>query len=120
METLQHVEGVPDDQINRKALAYDHGDNYARICSRERVLPYVVDAYPYIVYYSEEEQETIDEITLMLNDYVESSVAKFITGATELTEENFKAFVDECKVYGAEELLEIYKEGYANYLASLE
>ena len=120
METLQHVQGTPDEEINRKALAYDHGDNYYRICSRERVLPYVVDGYPYIVYYSVDEQETIDEITLILNDFIKSSVSKFITGATELTEENFKAFVDECKVYGADELLEIYKEGYANYLASLE
>ena len=51
---------------------------------------------------------------LMWQFYAESKEESF------LTEENFKAFVDECKVYGAEELLEIYKEGYANYLASLE
>ena len=116
MQTLQWIEGVPEDQINYTKWAYDHGDNYGRICSTERVLPYVKDGFPYIVYYDADTQEEIDEIVLLLEDYVESSVAKFITGATEVTEENFKAFQDGCNKYGADRLLEIYQEAYQNYL----
>ena len=80
------------------------------------MLPYVKDGFPYIVYYDADTQEEIDEIVLLLEDYVESSVAKFITGATEVTEENFKAFQDGCNKYGADRLLEIYQEAYQNYL----
>ena len=116
MQLLQHVEGVADEDINFVKWAYDHGDNYGRICSTEHVLPYVVDGFPYIVYYDSDTQERIDEITLLLNDFVEAGVAKFITGATELTPENFAAFVAECNSYGASELAEIYAGAYQNYL----
>lgn len=117
-QTLQHLQGTPDEEINRVELAYDHGDNYGRMGSRARVTPYVVEGFPHIVYYTDEQQETIDEITLMLNDYIESEVAKFITGATEITQENFDKFVSECNAYGAADLLEIYTEVYNSYLAN--
>ena len=119
MIMLQHLQGVPDEEINFVALAYNHGDNYGRMCSEVRVLPYVVDGYPQIVYYSEDDQETIDEVVLMLEPYIESEVAKFITGATELTEENFKKFVDGAEVYGASDLIEIYQAAWEAYKAAL-
>ena len=118
METLQHVQGVADEDINRVKLAYEHGDNYARMGSEQRVLPYVVNGFPDIVYYDADTQETIDEITLLLNDYVESEVAKFITGVTPLTEANFQSFVDTCNTYGAQDLVDIWTEAYNNYLAA--
>ena len=119
MILLQHLQGVPDEEINFVALAYDHGDNYGRMCSEVRVLPSVVEGYPKIVYYSEDDQETIDEVILMLDPYIESEVAKFITGATELTEENFKKFVDGAEVYGASDLIEIYQAAWEAYKAAL-
>ena len=119
-QALQHLQGVADDQINRVTLSYDHGDNYSRICSATRVIPYVKSGFPSIVYYDDATQSTIDEISLLLDDYIESEVAKFITGATPLTEENFQAFVDECNAYGAADLQAIYAEAYEDYLSNLQ
>lgn len=119
-QALQHLQGVADDQINRVTLSYDHGDNYSRICSATRVIPYVKTGFPSIVYYDDATQSTIDEISLLLDDYIESEVAKFITGATPLTEENFQAFVDECNAYGAADLQAIYAEAYEDYLSNLQ
>jgi len=121
---LQYCMGVPDEEINWNLLAYEHGDNFARRTTMYRIgqtgnSDYIVTGYPIFVYYTEEQQEVIDEVTLMLEPYIESEVAKFVTGATELTEENFQKFVDGASVYGADELLAVYTEVYANYLASM-
>ncbi len=118
MITLQHLQGVPDEEINFVTLAYEHGDNYGRMCSEVRVLPNVVNGYPDIVYYADEDQEVIDEVTLMLDPYIESEVAKFITGATELTPENFQKFVDGAEAYGASDVLEIYQAAWEAYKAA--
>ncbi|MGI6634884.1 MAG: hypothetical protein ACOX7B_06895 [Christensenellales bacterium] len=117
MQTLQHLQGTPDEEINRNELAYNHGDNYARICTKQRnTHEYAINGYPHIVYYTEDQQATIDEISLILNDYIKSEVAKFITGATAVTQENFDQFVKDCNAYGAKELIAIYEDVYQNYL----
>ena len=69
------------------------------------------------MYFSAEEQETIDEITLLLNAHVTSEVAKFITGDRDISE--FEQYVSECEAYGLRDLEELYAQGYENYLKSL-
>ena len=50
----------------------------------------------------------------ILDPYIESEVAKFITGSRDLSE--FSKFQEELKSMGIEELLGYYTEAYNNYL----
>lgn len=81
---------------------------------RNNVEPYRVESFPMIVYYDEETTLAIDELHTILDPYIESEVAKFITGARDLSE--FSKFQEELKSMGIEELLGYYTEAYNNYL----
>ena len=69
------------DEIVPFGWVHENGDGHNRLTLLDNIVPYLVSGYPSIMYFSAEEQETIDEITLLLNAHVTSEVAKFITGA---------------------------------------
>lgn len=114
LQMLQYCLGTPMDEIVPFGWVHDNGDGHNRLTRLENNVPYLVNGYPSIMYFSAEEQETIDEITLLLNAHVTSEVAKFITGARSIDE--FDQFVSECEAYGLRELEAIYAKGYENYI----
>lgn len=83
---------------------------------RNNVEPYRVDSFPMIVYYDEDTTLAIDELHTILDPYIESEVAKFITGARAI--EEFPQFQKELEGMGIQELLGYYQTAYANYLAA--
>lgn len=117
LQMLQYCLGTPIDEITPFGWVHDNGDGHNRLTMVDNIVPYLVSGYPTIMYFSAEEQETIDEITLLLNAHVTSEVAKFITGDRDISE--FDQFVAECEAYGLRDLEELYAQGYENYLKSL-
>lgn len=83
---------------------------------RNNVEPYRTESFPMIVYYDEETTLAIDELHTILDPYIESEVAKFITGARSTDE--FPKFQEELKGMGVEELLGYYTTAYENYLSA--
>ena len=84
----------------------------------ENVQPYVKTGYPSVVYRDEDTVVEMSDLQSVLNPYIQTEVAKFITGVRPLDE--FEAFRGELKSMGVEDLLAIYQEGYEAYLSNLE
>jgi len=83
------------------------------------ITPYVVTAYPSIVYRSVEDSLRINELKTVLDPYIESAIAQFIVGDRALNEEEFSKYIDELNKMGAAELNEIYDRYYQAYLSNL-
>ena len=126
---LQNVEAFEAGVTNRpemrsyyynadNILPYSYDPNFGSgahlLNVRDNVEPYRVESFPMIVYYDEETTLAIDELHSILDPYIESEVAKFITGARDLTA--FPEFQEELENMGIEELLGYYVEAYNNYL----
>ena len=69
-----------------------------------------------VVYYDEETTLAVDELHTILDPYIESEVAKFITGARDLSE--FADFQSELEAMGIQELLGYYIAAYESYVAA--
>ncbi len=89
-----------------------HMDNNARISCNTNIWPYEVPGFPSIAYFSEEETDRIVELRSVIDPYIESEFAKFVTGARSLDE--FEAFREELKALGIEELQGYYTTYYEN------
>jgi putative aldouronate transport system substrate-binding protein len=79
--------------------------------------PYRTTSYPMVVYYDEETTLDVSDLMTVIKPYIESEVAKFITGARDLGE--FPQFQKELEALGIQELLGYYENAYANYLNAL-
>ena len=101
-------------------LPYNYDPNFGSgahlLNVRNNVEPYRTASFPMIVYYDEETTLAIDELHTILDPYIESEVAKFITGARSIDE--FPKFQEELRSMGIDELLGYYTVAYENYLAA--
>lgn len=88
------------------------------ITNLEANKPYLVEGWPSIVWMSDETSQEISYLSTSLSMYVESEVAKFITGARELNEEEWNAFQKGLKDLQIDDYLDIYKDIYSVYLAA--
>ena len=71
-----------------------------------------VKQYPNIIFFTSEETEAVMNLKSIIEDYVSSESAKFITGVRPLNE--IDNFFDELDVLGVQELLGYYKNYYEN------
>jgi len=78
--------------------------------------PYMEVGYPLYVFYTDEESERITDLNSVLEDFVKSEIAKFVTGVRPLSE--FDNFYNELKSMNIDELEQIYKDAYKRYLES--
>ncbi|GHU77701.1 ABC transporter substrate-binding protein [Clostridia bacterium] len=86
--------------------------HYATMVASEK--PYYVDTYPGTVYFTQEINNRVTDLRTVINAYVESESAKFITGARPLTEAELKAYFDGLDALGYPEYLGYYEDYYAN------
>lgn len=93
-----------------------NGDYWPRVSKFENLFPYVRYGYPTILFFSEEENTRIVELSSVINAHVKSECAKFVTGARPLSEVD--AYFDELDALGFEEYLGYYEKAYENYLAN--
>lgn len=95
----------------------DWSDHYMATLETN-VYPYRTEMYPGTVFFGPDENTEINDLKSIIVSYVEAETAKFITGQTELTEENLKAYFDGLDDLGYQEFLKYYQDYYANYKAN--
>ena len=69
------------------------------------------------LFFSAEDQDRINELTVPLQDYVASCEAKFITGEMSI-EDELDAFKTTLESYGVQELVDLYNKYYDAYKAN--
>lgn len=101
-------------------LPYTYDPNFGSgahlLNMQQNVEPYRTESFPMVVYYDEETTLAVDELHTILDPYIESEVAKFITGARDLSE--FADFQSELEAMGIQELLGYYIAAYESYVAA--
>lgn len=90
----------------------NNGDNFARSTMDNTIKLYETVGFPRITYFDEETEDTIADLRSVLDSYIDTEVAKFITGKRDISE--FDAFRAELKNLGIEELEAIYSDYYEN------
>ena len=107
---LETWEGLYADQSN--------GDSHARTCFLKNVTPYLVDGFPSVYYISEEASVAMADLSSFIVPYMQTEMAKFITGQRDLSE--YDAYLAELNGMGFGEWQQYYKDIYANYLSAME
>ncbi|MFI3325258.1 MAG: hypothetical protein R3Y35_03690 [Clostridia bacterium] len=74
----------------------------------DNLVPYVVDPYPTITYFSEEESEIIADNGTVINTFATVEFAKFVTGEREITDEEMALYFEELDALGYQEYLAVY------------
>ena len=49
--------------------------------------------------------------------YCQEKILKFMTGAEEINDANWQAYVDGCYSYGLQNILDVYQNAYDQFLA---
>lgn len=80
----------------------------------EELLPYARTPYP-LVYFTDEEQDTINTIKLDIDTYFEQMEAKFITGA-ESIEDGWDQYENTLKDLGIDDYIKIHQNAYDRWL----
>lgn len=75
--------------------------HYATIV--QSLKPYFQDTYPGLVFFSEDINNRVTDLRTVINAYVESESAKFVTGARPLTEDELTKYFDELDKLGFQE-----------------
>ena len=93
------------------------GDGFFRISQLEKLSDYVVEGYPTKVFFTDEINTRISDLTTIIKSYVTTETAKFITGQRPLDE--FDKYIEELKGIGVDEYLGYYADYYESYKANL-
>ena len=76
-------------------------------------IPYFTPILPSF-FYSTDDLSNVNELNVLLSDYVSANEAKFVTGELNL-EGDYEAFQKDLKDYGVEEYVEILQKYWAEY-----
>ena len=79
----------------------------------EGFFPYLVTGYPNYLYLDEDTALELADLKSVIDPYIDSEVAKFITGQNSL--DNFDKFESDLQSMGIEDMLKIYTDAYAPY-----
>ena len=102
-----------------KVYREDYGDDCWRMSREKNAMPYLTtEVYPNITYFTEDESIRINELRTMIEPYVETETAKFITGVRPI--EEFDSYLKELEDMGAQELIDFYAKAYETYQANME
>lgn len=67
---------------------------------------------------SSEDALTAANLASDINTYISETVLSWIHGETELNEETFKTYIDNCYTMGMQEILDIYQAAYDDFMAA--
>ncbi len=95
----------------KKTYNTDTLDGYWRSAVEEVSMEYFTSTFPTLYFLSEEDNNYISDMATVLEKYISSETAKFITGARPLDE--FEAFQEELKEIGIEEYQAFYVDLYS-------
>ena len=94
-------------------LREDNSDNWFKLAKMEGFFPYLVTGYPTYLYLDEDTSLELSDLQSVINPYIDTEVAKFITGLNSL--DQFDKFQEDLKAMGIEDMLKIYTDAYAPY-----
>jgi len=94
-------------------LREDNADNWFKLAKMEGFFPYLVTGYPTYLYLDEDTSLELSDLQSVINPYIDTEVAKFITGLNSL--DQFDKFQEDLKAMGIEDMLKIYTDAYAPY-----
>lgn len=100
------------DSVKNKEFDLTSGDGNYRASVAKNLVPYSTYGFPYTYYVDEETQTRISDLTTVIEPYISQQFAMFVTGQRPLSQ--VEDFAKELKSMGVEELLEIYREIYAD------
>ena len=84
-----------------------------RVALQTVLTDYVVEeVYPTTVYFDAETSEEINITKTALDEYAKQEIAKFITGARNLTEVELNSYFDTLDSLGAAEMVQVYADYY--------
>lgn len=83
----------------------------------EHYLPYLVNGYPDIRFFSADDTARVTELATDINAYVNETYVKFISGDLEMTDENVADFFKTIKDLGYEEYVKYFVDYYDAYKA---
>lgn len=72
------------------------------------------EVFPAYAYLTESESLEMSTIKTALDEYAEQEIAKFVTGARELTDEELNDYFDTMESLGASQYVSVYADYYAN------
>lgn len=90
-------------------LAYDQKEAHDAITAIQELKRFSVKPYP-LVCLTEEQQSRINEIQLPLSHYAEQTMAWFVTGDLELTDETWNDFCQRVEALGLSEMVGIWQD----------
>ena len=95
----------PKEDFDRKTP-----DGFARGSTYDNLSKHVVTEFPTVVYWDEKVANRLSDLSTVLNDYVETQFARFVTGARPLSEMN--AYFAELDKMNYQEYLKIHADYY--------
>ncbi len=98
-----------------KQYNLEDGDDFYRYSVMQSLVPYVVEGFPDIVFFTPEQSEEIIDLKTTLENYAKEQVAAFVTGSRPL--EELEDYFDELDGMGYQDYLQYYVDYYANYTA---
>ena len=78
------------------------------------LVPYVVETYPNNVFLDEATATAMTDLRVAFNEYATQEIAKFITGARPLTDDELTKYFDTMDSLGAQEYVQTYADYYAS------
>ncbi len=113
---IQSVYGVevaetPFDPVTASA------DAFFRKSMEYNITPYEVDGFPYTYYMSNDDSIAMNDLKMVLEPYMQSEMAKFITGARSLDE--YDKYLEELNTMGCDEYLAYYEAIYDSFVKNL-
>lgn len=87
------------------------GAGYCALQTIERYCPYYVPRYPGALF-TAEEQTRITDLETVLQDYIDSETAKFVTGVRPVTEEEFAKYRADLDALGMQEFIEMQTKAF--------
>lgn len=103
-------------ELTESTYDLTNGDQHYRHSMLEAMTPYETGDFPYIIYFDDETNNILSDLSSVINPYIETETAKFITGVRDLSE--FDSYLEELEALDFSTYLGYYQEAYAAYLAA--
>lgn len=93
-----------------------NGDHHFRVTQLEKLTGYLTEGYPTKLFFLEETNIRLTDLSTVINSYVRAETAKFITGSRPI--EEFDNYISELQGLGFSEFLGYYTDYYEAYKAN--
>ena len=118
MTLVDQVTGAEIESLAMDSYTDDNNDGHWRITQSTNMVDHLTNIRLPNVYLTAEQNQRVADLSTVINDYVAAETAKFIVGTRPLDE--LDAYFEELKKLGIEEYIDIYREAYAPFIATIQ